>query len=78
MLGAGQNATLSAIIDEFVADIDVENIKRGHDHSLYFYGIVSYEDIFGQKHTTKFCQSIIWLPNGTPFGYYIPGYNDAD
>jgi hypothetical protein len=78
MVGAGQNATISAMLEKFVQDIGVEDIKRGANRSLYLYGSISYEDIFGAKHTTKFCQSIVWLPNGTPFGYYVPGYNDAD
>ena len=78
MLGAGQNATISSMLGEYVPDADVEGIKYGIHRSLYLYGIVSYEDIFGDKHITKFCQSITWLPNGAPFGVYVPGHNDAD
>jgi hypothetical protein len=79
MLGAQRTANISAIVEEFVSDADVADIKHGTGaNGLYIWGIVSYEDVFGQTHTTKYCQGLTWLPNGEVFGYYIPGYNDAD
>jgi hypothetical protein len=77
MVGAHQNATLNAIVDEFVNDAEVENIKKGMGKALHIWGIVYYEDIFGEQHETKFCQAITWLPDGKIWGFYIERFNDA-
>ena len=78
MLGAQQTAMLSAVVDEFVPDEEVAAIKEGAARALYVWGLITYDDIFGESHSTKFCQWLTWLPNRTVFGYYIPGYNDGD
>jgi hypothetical protein len=75
-----QTYILSAIVKDFVPDADVSDIKHGRDGkgALTVWGIVTYDDIFGQSHTTKFGQWLFWYPNQTPYGYYIPGQNDMD
>jgi len=45
---------------------------------MYVWGFITYEDVFGESHTTKFCHRLTWLPAGNVYGYYIPGRNDAD
>jgi hypothetical protein len=77
MLGPQQNATLSAIVDDFSEDAEVEDIKIGKGKCLYIWGIVTYEDIFGEARRTRFCQSLTWLPDGKVFGVFTPGHNDA-
>jgi hypothetical protein len=77
ILGPQQNANLSGIVDDFVDDAEVEDIKTSKGKALYVWGIVTYEDIFGEAHYTKFCQCLIWLPDGKVFGVYIAGHNDA-
>jgi hypothetical protein len=68
---------LSGIIEDFVPDAEVASIKEGVGKCLCVWGLVTYEDTFGDSHTTKFGQQITWLPNGQIFGYYIPGQNDT-
>jgi hypothetical protein len=77
-IGAHQNAQMIAVAEDFVPDDRVESIKLGNGPSVYVWGIVTYEDIFGDSHTTKFCHRLTWLADGNVFGYYIAGHNDAD
>ena len=79
ILGSQQNANMSAVVDGFCADKDVENIKHGiGDKALYVWGRVTYEDVFGEDHFTRFCHHVYWDLNGDVRGHYIPGRNDAD
>ncbi len=78
LLGAQQNATLGAIVDDFCDDKEVEDIKIGKGKVLYIWGIVNYEDVFGESHFTKFCQSTLFAPDGKVFGFFIPRHNEAD
>ncbi|MGA8732028.1 MAG: hypothetical protein WB608_24935 [Terracidiphilus sp.] len=78
MMGAHQNAQMMGVVDDYVPDDQIEDIKIGRGAGIYAWGIVTYEDVFGDSHTTKFCQRLTWLPDGNVFGYYIPGRNDAD
>ena len=58
------------------------SIESG-DSVFYFYGVVKYRDIFGDKHETKYC--FVFRPkstpdNPTPRGFYVggpDGYNAA-
>jgi hypothetical protein len=79
-VGAGQNAVLSAIVDGFVDDTEVEDIKVGKARRVLFvWGIVTYDDIFGENHYTKFCQTLLWQPDGKAvFGFYYPKHNEAN
>jgi hypothetical protein len=70
---------MTAVVDGFIADEDVESIKHGGgDKGLYVWGRVTYEDVFGEEHYTRFCQLIFWDLDNTTRGLYIPGRNDAD
>jgi hypothetical protein len=76
-IGAHQNAQTSAVVEEYVPDEQVEDIKTGKGPGMYTWGFVTYEDVLGESHTTKFCHRLTYL-EGNVFGYYIPGRNDAD
>lgn len=78
VIGAHQSYILSGIVKNFVPDEEVAAIKEGRDKGLYVWGVVTYDDIFGESHQTKFCQQLTWWPDGTVYGYYIAGQNDAD
>jgi hypothetical protein len=43
-----------------VPDDEVLAIMRGNGRALYVWGIVYYNDIFGESHETKFCHMITW------------------
>jgi hypothetical protein len=78
IMGPHQNANMSAIVENFIEDGEVENAKLNKGKALYVWGIVTYADIFGEPHYTKFCQSLFFLPDGKIWGTYTPNYNDGD
>lgn len=79
ILGPQQNANMFAVADGFLPDDEVEDIKRGNGgKGLYVWGRITYEDVFGDRHFTQFCQQIYWDLKGNVLGHYIPGRNDAD
>jgi hypothetical protein len=73
-----QTYILSAMVKDFVSDADIPIIKQGGGKALTVWGVVTYDDIFGQSHTTKFAQWLFWYPNQVVYGLYIPGQNDMD
>jgi hypothetical protein len=77
-VGAHQTYILSCMVKDFVPDSDVALIKEGASKALVAWGLITYEDIFGNTHNTRFGQWLTWFPDGKVFGYYIPGQNDAD
>jgi hypothetical protein len=77
LIGAQQNSMMSAITDDYVADDQIEDIKKGKGRALHIWGTVSYVDIFGEPHETEFCQCLTWLPNGTIYGIFLPHRNKA-
>jgi hypothetical protein len=79
ILGPQQNANMFAVVDGFCADKDVDSIKYSKgDKGLYVWGRVTYEDVFGENHYTRFCHLIYWSSPSDVKGHYIPGRNDAD
>jgi len=80
MIGPHQNRVLTAVVDGFVADNDVADIKVGRGQGLYVWGTVTYEDAFGAPHQTDFCHLLLWLPDckdGKIWGIYIPNRNNT-
>jgi hypothetical protein len=80
-LGPQQNANMFALVDGFAADDEVDSIKYGGPwenrgaKGLYCWGLITYQDIFGEKHTTQFCQQIYWDKSNVVRGIYVPGRN---
>lgn len=77
-IGAHQPYTLTAVVDDFVEDAEIDSIKKGVEKAVYVWGLITYDDIFGEEHHTRFGQVLFWIPDGKIFGNYIPGQNDAD
>ena len=75
VLGPQQEFIMSALLDDFVPDAEVDRIKRGDGHALYVWGVVSYEDVFGVHRRTNFSQILVFIP--IPFGYFTEAHNDA-
>lgn len=80
VLGPHQNIMLNAFTDDFVPDEEVAELKAGRDRRIYIWGEVTYEDVFGEHHETRFCHSLFWY--GTPpdelvSGTYAERYNEA-
>jgi hypothetical protein len=78
ILGAHQTNTMFGALDGFVPDDEVAEIKQGTTKALCVWGVVTYKDIFGAAHSTKFGQIITWQPDNRVFVYFIAGQNDAD
>jgi hypothetical protein len=76
-LGPHQHFIMNATVEDFYDDADVFDIKTGRDRALYVWGVVTYQDIFGTDQHTKFCQYLLWLPDGRMFGFFVSDYNDA-
>lgn len=71
---------LSAIVDDYVEDNAVEDIKRADPKRglvLYMWGQVNYKDIFGESHITRYCIRQMWLDDEKKYGVYIGGHNTA-
>ncbi len=77
-VGAHLSYFMPITVGDSVPDAEVQMIKEGNGRGLYAWGVVTYEDIFGIKHATKFGMHFYWLLNNTVMGTYIPGQNDAD
>jgi hypothetical protein len=77
VVGPQQSFTLSPMVDDFSDEAEVEKIKRAEGKALFAWGIITYEDVFGQSHQTRFCQIVTWLPDGKTWGYYTDRHNDA-
>jgi hypothetical protein len=74
--GPQQNITLTATVDDFVPDQDVDAIKVLNGHGLYIWGIIEYEDVFQQRQITRFSQLLHWLGDRV-MGIYLERHNDA-
>lgn len=64
IIGAQQDGNMSAVLAEFIDEAEVEAIKQGFPKSLYTWGYVRYEDVFGRLHRNVFAQQLFWIPNG--------------
>jgi hypothetical protein len=63
-IGPGEERILRAWLPDYVNDSDVPDIKSAKGRALHVWGIVHYEDVFRQPHFVKFCQHLVWLPDG--------------
>lgn len=81
VLGPHQTIIANATVPDFVDDAEVAVIKGGRERRVYVWGIVFYEDAFGEPRHTRFCHNIFWIngPNGELVtGNYTGQHNDAD
>jgi hypothetical protein len=79
VLGPQQQANMFSVVEGYRSDQESEQIKHGiGDMGLYTWGLVTYEDVFGETHFTRFCQRTYWDLSDRVRCHYIPGRNDAD
>jgi hypothetical protein len=72
-----QHFVASTMTDHFVPDQDVETIKATNGQGLIGWGHITYDDIFGESHETKFAILIQWMTDGSIFGHWAKNFNDA-
>jgi hypothetical protein len=81
VLGPQQNFTMSAVVDDFCDDAEVDDIKKNtQGKALYMWGVVTYEDVFGETRKTRFCHQMMWIGDGKDekvWGYYTGPHNNA-
>lgn len=70
----GQPLTSRIAIQDITPFLEAAALKK----SLYLYGHVDYQDIYGQTHTTKFCYA--YQPNLVAGSHFLPysRFNEAD
>ena len=76
MIGPQQNRTLSAVVADFVEDVEVDAIKIGIGKGLYLWGEILYVDAFRHERSTTFCHHLTWRGEAI-WGYYIPNRNNS-
>lgn len=80
VLGPHQSIIINAAVPDFVADTEVDEIKIGRNRRVWVWGVVFYEDVFGEPRKTKFCNNLHWLkgPQGEVVGGgYGTKHNEA-
>jgi hypothetical protein len=78
-IGPRQFREYSGIVESYVPDQDVDNIKDlSSKTALFVWGKVTYKDAFGEPHFANFAQILYWLADNTVWGVYDPGHNDSD
>jgi hypothetical protein len=70
IMGAFQDGNMMGTVPDFVDDAAIAEIKRGTGRSLFVWGYVRYEDVFGKLHRNTFAQQLWWTP-GTKKGQEI-------
>jgi hypothetical protein len=76
-LGPNQRMNITRIVDNFVPEDQVPQIKIGIGQGLYIWGVIEYIDIFSQTRTTSFCQLLNWPDGKTVLGTYIDRHNEV-
>jgi hypothetical protein len=64
ILGSQRDGTICAMVGRRVPPEQVSDIKAGIGQSLYVWGAIRYEDIFGKTHTCTFAQRLFWEQSG--------------
>ncbi len=87
LLGPQQTSQMIAVVAERIAEEDVERTKAAIGCSLYVWGRIRYEDIFGITRRCTFCQQIYWVALGPMIedgtipmnirGWYLGKHNHA-
>jgi hypothetical protein len=78
VLGAGRDAESTSPAERpFNADEMTRARNREGSSRIYTWGSVSYRDVFGRKHYTHFCSSLLFEEVGKPIAHASEHHNDA-
>lgn len=82
-----QSFDMNGVANDFVDDSDVLDIKRARNgRGLCVWGVITYEDVSGKSHYTKFSQIITWFSwhdqytgreEERVYGFFTPQHNEA-
>lgn len=76
-IGPQQNIDVFSHSLDPIPDLEVTNVAKGAGRAMYFWGVIEYEDSFGEKHETKFCHMVTWpnFPTSTSvYTYFVANY----
>ena len=68
VIGPGQNTIMSAALRHLLSPEETEAYMKGQLKRLYMWGIVTYRDIFGVQRQTRYCQSVLFMRDGSTMG----------
>lgn len=77
-LNAHQHFVFGRSVDAFVPDQDVAAIKDAAGRALVVWGLITYDDIFGEPHKTEFGIVYRWMSDGSVFGHWTTNNNESD
>jgi hypothetical protein len=76
-LGAGQSGNMIGEAESFQDDHKVQGTMfKTNGNAFYVWGIVHYDDAFGERHYTRFCFLVYWTPESIHIEY-AAGRNEA-
>jgi hypothetical protein len=68
-LGPQQRFIIGTPVPHLYSDAEILQIRNGVDRRIYIWGAVVYRDAFEVEQFTNFCQSIIWLSDGSQMSF---------
>jgi hypothetical protein len=77
-IGSGQFRSIQTFTDSDIAPKDTENVYRSmsdRDRTLFVYGNIWYNDVFGDSHWVQYC--VGYSKAGNSF-FYDPDFNRCD
>ena len=83
VIGVDQTVTFTVVNKEYVDSPDVDAIRSGNGKAFYYWGIIEYDDAFGNSHTTEFCHRLYFYKKSSDpdvygvNGNYVPGRNQS-
>ncbi|AMP09477.1 putative lipoprotein [Collimonas arenae] len=79
-LAAGQHFIISCIVAERYSEAEVADIVDQNDKSLFVWGTVTYDDVFGGAWKTDYCHNYNFFRDGEKIGfnnYYFQRHNGS-
>ena len=73
-IGSGEVKRVSATAIRYNND-EIREIMQAGGTRIYVWGMVKYEDVFGDPHWTKFCKFVQWT-EGKAYAYNYKDYNE--
>lgn len=79
VLGREQMIWQSCNIGRGISESELKDLRsKRSGKAWYVWGVVTYRDIFGNSHSTKFCNLTDWDSQGKPMSRSAPEHNEAD
>lgn len=77
-IGPNEDRIIYSFVPDWVNDAEIQDIRFGNSKALWAWGIVHYEDAFGQSRFVKYSQRLTWLENGQIWGQYGDRFGESN